>query len=64
MKVPFITTLSAAAAAAKSIIQLNKEPLGVRSIQEYHATVAPVMRPEATLEDCFRLVAESRSMME
>ena len=63
-KVPFITTLSAAAAAAKSIGQLQNQPLSVLSIQEYHGHMASVMRPAASIEDCFRLVAETRSMME
>jgi carbamoyl-phosphate synthase large subunit len=39
-KVPFITTLSAAASAAKSIEQIRQHNLGVMSVQEYHELAA------------------------
>jgi carbamoyl-phosphate synthase large subunit len=57
-KVPFITTLSAAASAAKSIERLGGEKLGVLSIQEYHELArqgGPTEQPN-TLEDCVRVV--------
>ena len=38
-KVPYITTLAAAAAAAKGIAAYRKGKLGVRSLQSYHADI-------------------------
>ncbi|OGV63381.1 MAG: hypothetical protein A2283_03910 [Lentisphaerae bacterium RIFOXYA12_FULL_48_11] len=38
-KVPYITTLAAAAAAAKGIAAFRKGKSGVRSLQEYHADI-------------------------
>ncbi|MEW6510482.1 MAG: carbamoyl-phosphate synthase large subunit [Bacteroidota bacterium] len=57
-KIPFITTLSAAASAAKSIDQLRKRPLEVMSVQEHHEQAAQGGGTHAieTLEDCTRLV--------
>jgi carbamoyl-phosphate synthase large subunit len=58
LRVPFITTLSAAASAARSIARLREEPMSVLSIQEYHARAAaggPVPAP-STPEECARLV--------
>jgi carbamoyl-phosphate synthase large subunit len=57
-KIPFITTLSAAASAAKSIAQLRSRPLEVMSVQEHHEHAAQGGGTHAaeTLEDCTRLV--------
>jgi carbamoyl-phosphate synthase large subunit len=57
-RIPFITTLSAAASAAKSIEQLRTRPLEVMSIQEHHEHAAQGGGTHATetLEDCTRLV--------
>ena len=62
-KVPFITTLSAAASAARSIAQMRRERFSVKSIQEYHelarqggATEQPV-----SIEDCSRVVEYIKS---
>jgi carbamoyl-phosphate synthase large subunit len=57
-KIPFITTLSAAASAAKSIEQLRSRPLEVMSVQEHHELAAQGGGTHAaeTLEDCTRLV--------
>ncbi len=57
-KIPFITTLSAAASAAKSIEQLRSRPLGVLSIQEHHelASQGGGTHTVDTLEDCTRLL--------
>jgi carbamoyl-phosphate synthase large subunit len=62
-KIPFITTLSAAASAAKSIEALRKRQLGVLSIQEYHELAAQggTSRQIETLEDATRLVEYIRS---
>jgi carbamoyl-phosphate synthase large subunit len=62
-KVPFLTTLSAAASAAKSIEQLKKRELGVLSIQEYHelARQGGAGARLETLEDCTRLVEYIKS---
>ena len=38
-KIPYITTLTAAAAAAKGIAARRNNAPGVRSLQEYHATI-------------------------
>ena len=62
-KIPFITTLSAAASAAKSIEALRKRQLGVLSIQEYHELAAQggtTQQPES-LEDATRLIEYIRS---
>ena len=57
-KIPFITTLSAAASAAKSIAQIRSRPLEVMSVQEHHEHAAQGGGTHAaeTLEDCTRLV--------
>jgi carbamoyl-phosphate synthase large subunit len=62
-KIPFITTLSAAASAAKSIEALRKRHLGVLSIQEYNELAAQGggSRQPETLEDATRLVEYIRS---
>jgi carbamoyl-phosphate synthase large subunit len=62
-KVPYLTTLSAAASAAKSIEQLKKKELGVFSIQEYHelARQGGSSARLETLEDCTRLVEYIKS---
>ena len=39
-KVPYITTLAAAAAAAKGIASYRRGKSGVRSLQSYHADIA------------------------
>jgi hypothetical protein len=61
--VPFLTTLSAAASAAKSIEQLKTRKLGVLSIQEYHelARQGGAAARLETLEDCTRLVEYIKS---
>jgi len=38
-KIPYITTIAAAAAAAKGIIAGKKEELSVKSLQQYHADI-------------------------
>jgi carbamoyl-phosphate synthase large subunit len=62
-KVPFITTLSAAASAAKSIEALRKHQLRVVSIQEYHERAAQGGKSAQveTLDDATRLVEYIRS---
>ncbi|MEK9138636.1 MAG: carbamoyl-phosphate synthase large subunit [Bacteroidota bacterium] len=62
-KIPFITTLSAAASAAKSIEQMRKTQLSVLSIQEHHELAAQggESRQVETLEDCARLVEYIKS---
>jgi carbamoyl-phosphate synthase large subunit len=62
-KVPFLTTLSAAASAAKSIEQLKTRELDVLSIQEYHelARQGGAAARLETLEDCTRLVEYIKS---
>ncbi len=62
-RIPFITTLTAAASAAKSIEQIKQRHLDVRSIQEHHELAAQggVVHPVETLEDCTRLVEYIRS---
>ena len=62
-KIPFITTLSAAASAAKSIEQIRNRQLSVMSIQEHHELAAQGGRTEQveTLEDCTRLVEYIKS---
>jgi carbamoyl-phosphate synthase large subunit len=62
-KIPFITTLSAAASAAKSIEVLRKKELSVQSVQEYHelagqSGAAPRVE---SLEDVTRLVEYIKS---
>jgi len=62
-KVPFITTIAAAASAAKSIQQILTRKFSVMSIQEYHELAAqggPV-GPVETLEDCSRVVEYIKS---
>ncbi len=62
-KVPFLTTLSAAASAAKSIEQLKRQGMGVRTIQEFHELArqgGSAARLE-TLDDCTRLVEYIKS---
>jgi carbamoyl-phosphate synthase large subunit len=56
--VPFLTTLSAAASAAKSIEQMKKRDFSVMSIQEHHELAAQGGEQQQlqTLEDCTRLV--------
>ncbi len=57
-KVPFITTLSAAASAAKSIERMKNQQFSVRSLQEYHALArekGPTRQPE-TVEECEKVV--------
>ncbi len=57
-KVPFITTLSAAASAVKSIERMKREPFSVRSVQEYHEMArrgGPTEQP-SSIEDCARVV--------
>jgi carbamoyl-phosphate synthase large subunit len=62
-RVPFITTLSAAGSAAKSIERLRHHPPGVMSIQEYHELAAQggTFHPAESLEDCTRLVEYIKS---
>jgi carbamoyl-phosphate synthase large subunit len=62
-KIPFITTLSAAASAAKSIEQIRVRHLSVRSIQEHHELAAQggSTHQTETLEDCTRLVEYIKS---
>ena len=44
-KIPLITTLSGAAASVKGIESLKREPVGVKSIQEYHEAVRQANKP-------------------
>ena len=62
-KIPFITTLSAAASAAKSIEQTRKRQLTVLSVQEHHEIAAQGGESNRveTLEDCVRLVEYIKS---
>ena len=62
-RIPFITTLSAAASAAKSIEQTRKRQLTVLSVQEHHEIAAQggESGPVETLEDCVRLVEYIKS---
>jgi carbamoyl-phosphate synthase large subunit len=62
-RVPFLTTLSAAASAAKSIEQMKNKTFSVMSVQEYHelARQGGGSRTLETLEDCTRLVEYIRS---
>jgi carbamoyl-phosphate synthase large subunit len=57
-RIPFITTLSAAASAVRSIEQLRYRPMDVQSVQEYHELAAQGSEASQveTLEDCTRLV--------
>jgi carbamoyl-phosphate synthase large subunit len=62
-RVPFVTTLSAAASAAKSIQQLRMHEISVMSIQELHELAAQgggTHRVE-TLEDCTLLLEYIKS---
>ncbi len=62
-KVPFITTLAAAASACKSIEEMRLNELSVMSVQEHHELAAQggVAKSVETLEDCERLVEYIRS---
>jgi carbamoyl-phosphate synthase large subunit len=40
-KIPYFTTIAAAAAAAEGIAAMAKGPLGVKAVQAYHAELAP-----------------------
>ncbi|MBI5472047.1 MAG: carbamoyl-phosphate synthase large subunit [Ignavibacteriae bacterium] len=62
-KVPFITTLAAAASACKSIDEMRSSQLSVMSVQEHHELAAQggVAKPVETIEDCERLVEYIRS---
>ncbi len=62
-KVTYMTTLSAAASAAKSIEQVRERQLSVMSIQEYHELARQGGRTEQpeSLEDCTRVVEYIRS---
>jgi len=62
-KVPFITTLSAAASAAKSIEQIRERHISVMSVQEHHELAAQggEVNPVESLEDCVRLVEYIKS---
>lgn len=62
-KIPFITTLSAAASAAKSIEQIKKRQLSVMSIQEHQELAAQggATGDIETLEECTRLVEYIKS---
>jgi len=62
-KVPFITTMSAAATAAKSIEQIRQDKLSVMSVQEHHELAAQggEAHKVETLEDCTRLVEYIKS---
>jgi carbamoyl-phosphate synthase large subunit len=65
-KVPFITTLSAAATAAKSIERMLKRPFSVLSIQEYHDLArqsGPTEQP-LTIDDCAKVVEYIKSFQE
>jgi carbamoyl-phosphate synthase large subunit len=58
-RAPFITTLSAAASAARSIEQMRAHRLSVMSIQEHHELAmqgAPSAHALETVEDCTRLL--------
>jgi len=61
--VPFLTTLSAASFAAKSIQQMQERSFTVMSIQEHHelATQGGTSLTLETLDDCTRLVEYIRS---
>ncbi|MBX2992772.1 MAG: carbamoyl-phosphate synthase large subunit [Bacteroidetes bacterium] len=62
-KVPFITTLAAAASASKSIEEIKSNQLSVLSIQEHHDLAAQggEAKPVESLEDCERMVEYIRS---
>jgi carbamoyl-phosphate synthase large subunit len=62
-RVPFLTTLSAAASAAKSIEVMRNRGYNVLSVQEHHelATQGGVTRQLESLEDCTRLVEYIKS---
>jgi carbamoyl-phosphate synthase large subunit len=62
-RVPYITTLSAAASAARSIEWMREQEGSVRSIQEYHEVAGQGgrTRPSESLEDCTRLVEYIRA---
>jgi carbamoyl-phosphate synthase large subunit len=62
-KIPFITTLSAAASAAKSIEAIRTASLSVLSVQEYHELAAQGGSAQQleSLEDVSRLVEYIKS---
>ncbi len=62
-KVPFITTISAAAFAAKSIEGIRQQKLSVLSIQEHHELAAQGGEAQNldSIEDCSRLVEYIKS---
>jgi carbamoyl-phosphate synthase large subunit len=62
-KIPFITTLTAAASAAKSIEQMRQRHISVMSVQEHHELAAQGGGGGLveTLEDCSRLVEYIKS---
>jgi carbamoyl-phosphate synthase large subunit len=62
-KIPFITTLSAAASAAKSIEAIRTSSLSVLSVQEYHELAAQggAAQQLESLEDVSRLVEYIKS---
>ncbi len=62
-KVPFITTLAAAASAARSIEETRNHRFDVMSVQEHHEHAAEGgrMQPVESLEDCARLVEYIKS---
>jgi carbamoyl-phosphate synthase large subunit len=62
-KIPFITTLSAAASAAKSIDAIRTSSLSVLSVQEYHELAAQggAAQQLESLEDVSRLVEYIKS---
>ncbi len=63
-RVPFITTLSAADAAARSIERLRGSELSVRSIQEYHDDARSNGAADAleSPEDCVRFVERMKPL--
>jgi carbamoyl-phosphate synthase large subunit len=62
-RVPFITTLSAAASAAASIDQMRRKKFSVMSIQEYHELARQGGKTEqpVSIEDCSRVVEYIKS---
>ncbi len=62
-KVPFITTLSAAASAARSIAEMRRHEFTVMSIQEYHelARQGGTTEQPVSIEDCSRVVEYIKS---
>jgi carbamoyl-phosphate synthase large subunit len=62
-KIPFVTTLSAAASASKSIEQMRKEKFSVSTVQEYHELARQGGKTEQpiTIEDCSRVIEYIKS---